>query len=63
MDKEILVCEQCGSKKIQTLAWVDANTNKYVGEFSNEKQDNWCENCEEHVYFTTEETYNQNQDD
>ena len=40
----MLVCEDCGSKDVQVLAWVDANTNEYKGEGPNNGSDqNWCE--------------------
>lgn len=41
----MLVCNECGSTQVQVLAWVDANTNEYMGELNNEKA--WCDNCEE----------------
>lgn len=41
----MLVCNECGSTQVQVLAWVDANTNEYMGEsFTKEA---WCDNCEE----------------
>ncbi len=38
----MLVCKECGSTNVQTLAWVDVNTNEYhsegTGDFS-------CDDC------------------
>lgn len=47
----ILVCSECGSDNIQVLAWVDANTNKYVCEGGGSIDDNWCNDCDDHVRF------------
>lgn len=56
-----LVCEKCGGKNIQVLAWVDANTHKYKGEGPCIDTDsNWCEDCKAHVYITDEEVYLEN---
>jgi hypothetical protein len=57
MDKDILVCQDCGGKNVQTLVWVDSNTNAYKGEGTG---DNYCEDCQEHVYLNTEEEYKLN---
>ncbi len=60
----MLVCEDCGSKNVQVLAWVDANTNKYKEEGPNNGSDqNWCEKCDKHVYLTDEDVYNEKEED
>lgn len=57
----MLVCEECGGKNIQVLAWVDANTNKYKGEGPNTNTNrNWCEDCASHVCITDEDVYLKN---
>lgn len=43
-----LVCSNCKGKEVQVLAWVDANTNEFKSDFSEESQDMWCEDCQEH---------------
>ena len=46
----MLVCSKCKGSNIQTLAWVDANTNVFKGEYQSEDSDNnWCNFCESHV--------------
>ena len=48
-------CCTCGSDQIQVMAWVDANTNKYICDVNNplEREDVWCEDCEEHSEIAT----------
>ena len=52
---DIIVCEECGSIQVQQRAWIHPNcsTNGYVGEIGNDRDDNWCEECEEHNCFCT----------
>jgi len=58
MEKEILVCSECGSaESIQIKVWNYVNSNECAGECSGEREDNWCEDCEEHVDFVTKEEY------
>lgn len=47
----MLVCNNCGSKDIEILAWVDANTNEYKSEYSDETIHKYCNNCQEHYSF------------
>lgn len=54
----ILVCNKCGGDNIQILAWVDANTNRYVSEYGLTNDDRWCNDCEEHVRFDLTDTEN-----
>ena len=51
----MLKCEQCGGTNVQCLAWVDANTNEYKGDFTQESQDQWCEDCQDHVNLIWEQ--------
>ena len=52
-ERDLIVCEECGSTEIQTQAWVDANTHEYIGETGIDRDDNWCNECEAHNYFCT----------
>lgn len=40
----MLVCNKCGSTRVQATAWVDANTNEYINDYD---ESYWCNNCEE----------------
>jgi len=57
------VCEECGSDKVQTLAWVDFNTDQYVSEGPGGTEDNWCPVCMEHINIISEKDYKENQDE
>ena len=50
---KITVCEECGSDNIQTQAWVDPNTHAFIGTTGIDRDDNWCDECEEHLPFCT----------
>lgn len=52
-DNKITVCEECGSDNIQTQAWVDPNTHAFIGTTGIDRDDNWCDECEEHLPFCT----------
>lgn len=56
-----LVCNNCGSKKVQYMAWVDANTLKYID--SPDESDTWCNICEDHVKLTTFKEFKENQNE
>lgn len=57
-DSAILVCEECGSQEIQTLMWVNPNTDELNGELSCEDENNnWCEVCKRHCGLTSLEIY------
>lgn len=43
----MIVCAECGSKKVQTKAWVDVNTNEYQSETDDGVF--FCCDCEEMV--------------
>jgi len=49
--EKMLKCKKCNGTNIQKLAWVDANTNKYIEEGTDESYDRWCTDCQEHVKF------------
>jgi len=55
--KSILVCKNCGGKNIQTLVWVDSNTDEYVNEGPGY---NWCGDCQEYIRLNAEENYKSN---
>lgn len=51
----MIVCEKCGCNKVQTVTWVEVNTNiVYDGACSEgqDEQDNWCPNCGAHCKLT-----------
>ena len=52
-DDGITVCDGCGSDNIQTQAWVDPNTRMFIGTTGIDRDDNWCDECEDHLPFTT----------
>ena len=57
--KDFLVCSECGESTVQVQAWVDANTNEYMG--CPDESDSWCDTCEEHVKLTTLKEWNDEQ--
>lgn len=50
-DDRITVCDECGSTDIQTQAWVDPNTRLFIDFTGIDRDDNWCDECEEHLPF------------
>lgn len=42
------VCSECGSPNIQVQAWVNANTNEYIDNITDDAEC-WCENCMKHT--------------
>jgi len=49
-----LVCSNCGSENVQSKAWVNANTNEYVGDCTDgSPEDFWCEDCKGHHNLTS----------
>jgi len=52
-----IVCEECGSDQIQTLEWIDVNTGDRNGHGPDDLNSNWCDECQDHVYFMNEEDY------
>jgi hypothetical protein len=58
---ETVVCEQCGGAQIELRCWCDPNTGRINDDGSSaEKQDRWCKDCEEHVYFIFEKEFLKN---
>jgi len=44
----IWTCSTCGGTNVQTTAWIDPNTDRVV-DCEGPLDDNWCEDCQEHV--------------
>lgn len=53
----IWICENCGSKEVQQLAWVDLNTTNPNIDFfeTNDVKDFWCKICSEHEHLIIKE--------
>ncbi len=50
MDKVIWVCKSCGSREVEILQWIDANTGKMTTEYeADSDEDTWCRTCEKHA--------------
>jgi Zn finger protein HypA/HybF involved in hydrogenase expression len=48
--KTLYFCPNCGSTNVQFKSWVNANTGTCTdGHISNEKDDNYCLDCESHI--------------
>lgn len=47
----LLVCDECGSREIQMMAWVDPNTSECTSTIDADSDDRWCDTCQEHVWF------------
>lgn len=63
-EEDLLVCEKCGGTNIQTKAWVDSNTLQYKDSTGdNYDDDNWCDDCEEHVNVCLKSEYIKDQED
>ena len=58
-----LVCVRCGGTNIETKAWVNANDDKVLDSAFVDEQDNFCRDCQEHVYFTFKEFLNEPEQD
>lgn len=61
-EPSVLVCERCGSREIQMMAWVDPNTLEYVSSIDADADDQWCDACQEHVWFCSLEEFGDNLD-
>lgn len=53
---EKLVCSKCSGSKIQIKAWVDANTYEVIDVMTEDQEDTWCEDCQEHNGVTSIDT-------
>lgn len=60
--EEELVCSDCGSRDVQVLAWVWANTDEYADSHSGTSEA-WCERCRRHVVLLTQGEYKQTKDE
>ena len=45
-ESSVLVCQECGSREIQMMAWVDPNTLKYASSIDADADDQWCDVCQ-----------------
>lgn len=45
----VIVCDECNSSNVETLCWVNANSNKVISSGGNETEDNWCNECAAHT--------------
>ena len=61
-EPRVLVCQECGSREIQMMAWVDPNTLKYASSIDADSDDQWCDACQEHVWFCSLEEFGDNLD-
>lgn len=61
-EPSVLVCQECGSREIQMMAWVDPNTLEYVSSIDADSDDQWCDACQEHVWFCSLEEFGDNLD-
>lgn len=62
--KDILVCEICGSEHILTKSWTDPNTDVVNHNMdSDDTDDNWCEECQQHVGFVSKKDFEKIMDD
>lgn len=50
-ESQLLVCDECGSREIQMMAWVDPNTSECTSTIDADSDDRWCDTCQEHVWF------------
>ena len=53
----ILVCEECGSEDVETLAWVNANTNVFADSYAYDTLHKFCNACNKHVDLTSKNDY------
>lgn len=42
-------CSSCGSENVSGKCWADPNTDEVIDYISNEKDDNFCEDCGKHI--------------
>lgn len=52
-----IVCDQCGSANVEILMWVNPNTHEIGDDSIEEREGNWCKECEENVELVPEEEY------
>ena len=61
-ESQLLVCDECGSREIQMMAWVDPNTSECTSTIDADSDDRWCDTCQEHVWFCLLEEFGDNLD-
>lgn len=47
-------CEGCGSQNVQQRSWTNPNNDDLLHYDDCDRDDYWCEDCEEHEYFVRE---------
>lgn len=47
-------CEGCGSLNVQQRSWTNPNNDEFLHYDDCDRDDYWCEDCEEHEYFVRE---------
>lgn len=57
LDDETIVCENCGSYKVQVKQWVWVNGGGYAGPTEGGQNDHWCDTCETHSDHITYAEY------
>lgn len=48
LDRPKYCCSECGGTNVQVQAWVNANTNEYVDDIT-DNAECWCEDCMKHI--------------
>ena len=46
-------CSECGSDNVETRQWLNLKTDR-AESISNDVEDNWCNECQEHVELLIE---------
>ena len=51
-----LCCKVCGGLNVERKVWADANTDEVLEDVSDNDEDTWCRDCEDHtgLMFKTE---------
>lgn len=63
-EDEILVCSECGSRDVEYMAWVDANTHKFKCEVDlSDEDNNFCNTCSSHVNLITEKEFKEQKEE
>lgn len=55
LEREVLVCEDCGSTDVEIQAWINANTDEFISDIDD--SDRWCDECESNVDFCTQKEF------
>ena len=53
------VCAKCSGTNVETVCWVDANTNQVLDDYGswNELETTWCRDCHDHTGIITRAEY------